>query len=163
MTCWPAPKHLFTQASLLKDDRQLCSGAVYSELTDVLSPWLCCLKEREVPSSARTRMYPEFQNTTSRFHEEGWWQYNSYGQVSRRKVSGKFWIHSVVWVFFLIWTLMKNIMMCNCLTRSRNRSGSLPVASALNEWKEPFRSHTATPQIMSTQETATAFKLVLEG
>ncbi|EDM10237.1 rCG44662 [Rattus norvegicus] len=41
---------------------------MYCQLTDMLSP---CLKERDVSSSVRTWMYLEFQNTTSRFHEDG--------------------------------------------------------------------------------------------
>lgn len=138
MLAWIQASLQFDQTKMMDSYAQgLCTLSLQ---TDMLFPWLHCLKGREVPIPARTRMYPELQNTTSRFHKEGCWQHNFCGQVSKRKVSGQFWICSVASVFFFfMWTMMKNIMMCNCLTRSRNRNGSFPWCLSFEYMEEGFQ------------------------
>lgn len=163
MLAWIQASLQFDQTKMMDSYAQgLCTLSLQ---TDMLFPWLHCLKGREVPIPARTRMYPELQNTTSRFHKEGCWQHNFCGQVSKRKVSGQFWICSVasVFFFFLCELWWKTLW---CVTAWQGQETAMAPsldASALNTWKKAFSSRRATPQIISTRRAATVPKLVLEG
>lgn len=124
-----------------------------------------CLKERDVSSSVSTWCIQNFKTLLADFPKIDVDSIIPTDKLGKGKFQGKFefiqWFKGFfVFVFPNVNNdLKKKKKMCSCLTRSTAMAPSL-FALLFNKQKQPLFSHTAIPQIVWMQRTATIPKLI---
>lgn len=140
MTCWPGSKHL---CSLIRQrwwTAMLRGYALSAYRQTCYSPGSIASKEGKFQSQLEHECIQNFKTLPAGFTRRGVDSIISVDKLVKGKFQGNFeFVQWLQFFFFFMWTMMKNIMMCNCLTRSRNRNGSFPWCLSFEYMEEGFQ------------------------